>query len=103
MAKEPIKEHLRTILKKMFEGTGLEYSDQYVQTDDCYLNHVWKEEEEKAYVDWLADYLYNNVGARKELMKISGKNKEECRRAAQQFASFFGWTTVERKQTQETK
>lgn len=97
MRSAPIKEHLRIILQKMFEGTGIEYSDEYVKTDDWYLNYVWKEDEEKAYIDWLADYLYNNVGARKELMNISGKNKKECLKAAQQFAAFFGWTTVERR------
>ena len=98
MRSEPIKEHLRIILQKMFEGTGIDYSDEYVKTDDWYLNYVWKENEEKAYVDWLADYLYNNASARKELMSITGKNKKECLKAAQQFAAFFGWTTVERRQ-----
>lgn len=97
MRSEPIKEHLRIILQKMFEGTGIDYSDEYVKTDDWYLNYVWKEDEEKAYVDWLADYLYNNASARKELMSITGKSKKECLKAAQQFAAFFGWTTVERR------
>lgn len=98
MRKTPIKEHLRIILEKMFEETGIEYSDEYVKQDDWYLNYTWTEKQEQEFVDWLTNYLYNSLPARKELMQITSKNKEACKRAAQQFATFFGWTTIERKQ-----
>ena len=98
MRKTPIKEHLRIILQKMFEETGIEYSDEYVKQDDWYLNYTWTEKKEQEFVDWLADYLYNSLPARKELMQITSKNKEACKRVAQQFATFFGWITIERKQ-----
>lgn len=98
MRKTPIKEHLRIILQKMFEETDIEYSDEYVKQDDWYLNYTWTEKKEQEFVDWLADYLYNSLPARKELMQITSKNKEACKRVAQQFATFFGWTTIERKQ-----
>ena len=103
MRNQPIKEHLRIILEKMFEGTGIEYSDEYVKQDHWYLNYGWSEQQEQDYIDWLSNYLYTNTAARKELMRISTKNKAECKKTAQQFASFFGWTTVERKQTKETQ
>lgn len=81
----------------MFEGTGIDYSDEYVKTKDWYLNYVWTEDQQRDYIDWLADYLYKTSGARKELMNISSRGKKECKKAAEQFTMFFGWTTVERK------
>jgi hypothetical protein len=97
MTTEPIKKHLRIILEKMFEGTGIPYSDEYVKTNDWYLNYKWTEDQENEFTDWLADYLYNNSDARKELMALSNKSKAACMKAAIQFSSFFGWTTSEKR------
>jgi hypothetical protein len=97
MRDKPIGSQLRIILEKMFEGTGITYSDQYVKTDDWYLNYRWTEEQENEFTDWLADYLYKNSQARKELMALSTKSKAACMKAAIQFTSFFGWTTSEKR------
>ncbi len=97
MRDKPIGSQLRIILEKMFEGTGITYSDQYVKTDDWYFNYRWTEEQENEFTDWLADYLYKNSQARKELMTLSTKSKPACMKAAIQFTCFFGWTTSEKR------
>jgi len=89
--KEPIKPHTQIILMKMFEGTGIKYSDEYVQTSDWYFNHSWTEEEENQFIDWLTSYLQENSGAREEIMRINSKNKSLCNLAAKNFAAWFGW------------
>lgn len=94
LAKEPIKPHTQIILMKMFEGTGHTYSDEFVKTNDWYLTHSWTPKEEKEFVDWLTEYLYDNSGAREEIMRVNSKNKQLCKMAAQNFCAWFGWTTT---------
>jgi hypothetical protein len=91
MRKKEVSKHLRVILEKMFENTGIEYSDDYVQSDNWYLDYQWTEEQEEEFVNWLADYLIENEEARKELLYSTVKSKKMCSLAARQFVTFFGW------------
>jgi hypothetical protein len=101
MRSKELTKHLKIILEKMFEGTGIEFSEDYVNQDSWYLNYTWSEAQQKEYTDWLTDYLYENSEARKELMNFPNKTKKDCKKVADQMVLFFGWTTVERPQIKE--
>ena len=87
----PIGEQLRVILEKMFEGTEITYSDDYVKTEGWYLNYEWGTKEKENYTQWLSDYLYSNKEARAEIMSIPTKNKKKCLASAEAFVNFFSW------------
>jgi hypothetical protein len=89
----PVKPHLEIILMKMFEGTGINYTPEYVKTQDWFLTHSWTEQQMDEYIEWLADYFYNNADARQEILNSTTKSKPYCKKAAEQFACFYGWTT----------
>jgi len=93
MTKAQISKHLRVVLQKMFENTGIEYSDEYVQTEGWYLRYKWKESERKDFIKWLSEYLQENEEAREELLMGESKEKVVCNVAAKQIATFFGWTS----------
>jgi FKBP-type peptidyl-prolyl cis-trans isomerase (trigger factor) len=101
MQKKQISIHLRIILQKMFENTSIEYSDEYVQSDNWYLNYQWTEEQEQEFINWLANYLSENADAREELLYSKVKSKKMCGLAAKQFVTFFGWTMDLKKEKQE--
>lgn len=101
MQKKKISTHLRIILQKMFENTGIEYSDEYVQSDNWYLDYQWTDKQEQEFTDWLANYLSENADARKELLYSTVKSKRMCSLAAKQFVTFFGWAMNLKKEKQQ--
>jgi len=101
MQKKQISIHLRIILQKMFENTSIEYSDEYVQSDNWYLDYQWTKEQEQEFINWLANYLSENADAREELLYSKVKSKKMCGLAAKQFVTFFGWTMDLKKEKQE--
>lgn len=98
----PIKEHVRIVLQKMFEGTGIEYSDEYVKQEYWFCNYQWTDKQHSDYVEWLTDYLYKNKEARKQIMTTPTKIKSLCRLCAEGFAAMFGWTFTEINFNEET-
>jgi hypothetical protein len=103
MQQKKLTKHLTIILEKMFEGTGIEFSEDYVNQDSWYLNYAWPEVIQENYTTWLTGYLYNNAEARKELMNFPQKNLKQCKKVAEQMVLFFGWTTIKTPEITETK
>ena len=58
---------------------------------DWFHSFEWYEEQEEEFIEWLADYLYNNKEARKELLRFPSRSKKVMRRAAEQFVFNYGW------------
>jgi hypothetical protein len=84
-------EHLQVVLRKACEMVGADPEKIDFGEKDWYYSHSWTKDEEDGFVKWMTDYLYKKVSARRELMSLSARNKERCRKAAQQFASFYLW------------
>jgi len=84
---------LQTILTEMFTRVGDTYDEDKTSSDAWYEAHEWTQEEQDSFIDWLADYLYNNRDARKFLMSYPYKNKKHCRATASQFNAWYGWKT----------
>jgi hypothetical protein len=85
--------HLEAILRKMCECVGAEYEKMTFADHEreWYDKYSWTEEESEKFTTWMTDYLYTNSKARRELMRLSHKNKKNCRKAASTFVSWYGW------------
>ena len=86
------EKHLRFILDTMCSHVGADYSKIDFKVDGWYKQHRWTEVQQEAFAKWLAEYLYKNVGARKELMEANIKNKGHCKKAADYFMFNYGWS-----------
>jgi hypothetical protein len=82
---------LEIILSEMFRRVGDTYSSDKTKDNFWYYAHEWTESEERDFVDWLTEYLYNNKEARKELMAFPTKNKNRCDRVSNYFVLWYGW------------
>lgn len=58
---------------------------------EWYYTHSWTTWQEQKYIEWMAQYLYNNTGARKELMRFPFKRKELCHKVAAWFTAMHLW------------
>jgi hypothetical protein len=96
-----VKNHIDVLMTKMFEMVNLDWSNPEVKADydvfnrekQWYLRNEWTVEQERAFVDWMTNYLMTNAGARRYLMGYPSKNKKRCWLAAMEFASWYGWKT----------
>ena len=86
-----MNEYLINILKEMCLRVGAYYDKIDFKSNDWYLQYFWNEEEEKDFVNWLSDYLYNNTKARNSLVTFPRKNKKETRKVAEEFVWNYGW------------
>ena len=98
---EIVKYHIDVILTKMFDIVNLDWSNPEVKKEyavfekgsQWYWKNEWTQEQERGFIEWLANYLYNSSGARKTLMTYSPKNKKRCHDAALWFNFQYGWKT----------
>ena len=92
-------EHTTIILKEMCSRVNADY-DKVPFGDEEMLyfdRYEWNDEQQKEFKIWLANYLYTNTKARKEIMSISHKNKKRCQNAAEIFNSWHGWRSARTK------
>ena len=74
--KAMLREPIRTIVKKMFEIAGHEFSDKIEfcdKRDPWYLKHTWTQEQCDEFFKWLKDELTNNA----ELRMMTGIPKSD--------------------------
>lgn len=85
--------HLATILKKMCSCVKADYNEIDFKSSDWFRQHKWSQKQEKLFQNWLAEYLFKNREARKELLEFGTySNKTRCRRAAEEFTFMYGWS-----------
>lgn len=91
MPEKKMSDSLVVVLKKMCDIVGADFDSIQFESDDWFLKHSWEEDQEKEFIDWMADYLYKNRIARLEMTKITNNTKRNCRNAAVQFVWNYGW------------
>jgi len=82
--------YLKTIFTEMCNRVDADYDSIDFQKEDWYYQYEWTQEEENSFIEWVADYLYNNSEARKILYGIHIKNKKLCKKAAEGLI-FYCW------------
>ena len=89
-------EHLEIIMKEMCARVEADYDSLDFKDDDdrYFMKYEWNKEQEQAFVTWMADYLYENEPARREVMNNPRKNKKNCEKAAGEFAWNHGWRSM---------
>jgi hypothetical protein len=87
--------HLTVILKEMAQRVKTNYETFPWSIDDWYQINDWTEDEQNDFHKWLTEYFYKNSKARKELLRTSIKNKEICKKAANDFIFRYGWKLKE--------
>ena len=85
-----MNQELKIILDEMCSRVGASNID--FRSDHWYEDYTWAEEEEKDFINWLADHLYKNREARK-IFKYLKKNKRDCNKASNKFVLNYGWKT----------
>ena len=96
--KQPIasfREHMQVILRKMCADVNADPDKIDFGADNWYWEHQWTESEEAEFKEWMANYLYSNTAARREIMSISHKNKKNCKEMARWFIWNHGWKIKE--------
>lgn len=83
--------HLKIILKKMFQMVGEDFSEEYMNQDMWFHNHVWTKEQEDSFLQWMENYLFENNEARNVLMEVPRKERSIIRYACNSFILDYGW------------
>lgn len=83
---------MKIILKKMCDLVGADYYEIDFTEDRWYTKYSWTHKQEGEFKKWLADYLFNNVEARLELMVSGLRVKRHCDKAAIYFSFNYGWS-----------
>lgn len=91
MNKNRFEKHLTIILKEMCKRVGVKFDDIDFDDPEWYMKHSWTTKEMDDFIQWLADYLYNNTEARKEVMRIPKRTKKDTKKVAQFFVFDYGW------------
>lgn len=96
--KKDFGEHLTVILKEMCSRVGADYDKMPMQDKEqqWYYRYSWTEDDEIKFIEWLTNYLYASIKARRELMTITSKNKKRCKEVAQFFVFNYGWKRMAR-------
>ena len=88
-----ISNELKPVLTKMCEyvNANPEEIEWRNEEDPYFWKYEWTQKQEQDFINWLADYLYNNKEARNAIMEYPRKNKKICRRVAEFFVWNYGW------------
>lgn len=79
--------HTSIILKEMFARVGANIEGFDFSKENWYWDYEWTEEEEKAFIDWVADYLVKNKLAHKG----SYRGKKYNLHQAEKIVHNYGW------------
>jgi hypothetical protein len=82
---------LNTVLKEMCHRVGADFNKIDFPSGGWFLEATWTQEEEEDFKKWLADYIYNNKEARKEITSYRTNTKKNARQFAEQFIFNYGW------------
>ena len=85
-----MNQELKTILDEMCSRVGAK--DVNFEEDNWYLKHTWTMEEQDDFINWLANYLYENKEAREMFVNLR-KVKRDCNKASNKFVLNYGWRT----------
>ena len=81
----------------MFKIVKQDFTWEYTKREDWYLKNTWSDEQQIEFKNWLVDYLYNNLEARKEIMNVPIRNKKTIISVVDWFLLDYGWTTIPQK------
>lgn len=84
-------EHLEKILRQMCLVVGADFDTIDFKAPEWYYEHEWSEDDETKFTEWLRDYFYNNIDARRELLSRTTKNKKYTTDSAKEFIWMYGW------------
>jgi len=87
---EKFSEYMTEILIEMCNRVGTTVDKIDWDDDEWYRSHEWTRGEERDFEDWLVNYWYNNVKARRALTTCH-KHKGRLRMAASEFILNYGW------------
>jgi len=83
--------HTKKILKEMCKVAKVDFNKENFDTEQWFTKHSWNEKQEKQFRKWAIDYLYNNSGARQEILSINLKDKKLITKAVNWFIFQYGW------------
>ena len=90
-------ESLQIILKEMCNRVGADSESIDFSSPDWYTKYEWTMQECKQFEDWMADFVYKNAKARREITNYSYKNKKRAEKVAREFTFMYGWRYCERE------
>ncbi len=94
-----MKTPIEIIICKMCTIVGADRKTIDIKKDHWYKEYSWTAEQEQNFTQWLADYLFKDIKARKAIMTYSWKkNKNYCLEIAELFVAWYGWKTKEKKE-----
>ena len=91
MKHKDMPESFKVVLKEMCKRVKAPYTKINFDTPEWYLEYSWTEEEQKDFIEWMVDYLYNNSKARREILSTPIKNKKLITKAVRFFVFDYGW------------
>ena len=83
--------HMAIVIKEMCSRADVDYDSLDLTTDDWFIEYTWTAEEEEQFINWLADYLYENDCAREEIMVYPNKDMKFCGTAAMCLSYYYGF------------
>jgi len=82
---------MRKVLRKLCAVVKVDPNAVKFNSDDWYREHTWTQAQEQRFVAWMANYLYTDTKARREISTVWTKDKKRCQDAAREFALWYGW------------
>jgi len=87
-----MEEHLTFVLQEMCSRVSADFDSIDFKQSNWYTQYEWFVEEEAEFTEWLADYVYRNKDARRELTtRYYRITKRDAREFAKQFVWNYGW------------
>jgi hypothetical protein len=83
--------HLKHVLEQMCSVVEADPTEIDFKEEKWFWKYEWSIDQEKAFIKWLADYLYSNKGARAEILETPWRNRKHCEKAAKFFVWNYGW------------
>lgn len=91
----PINNVLKPILSKMCEMVGVESNQVDFKAEQWFWEHTWTQKQEDEFIEWLTQYLVDNIEARRLAMRFPTKRRKQCKESAEAFVWNYGWKTAE--------
>jgi len=88
---EDLNKYLQIILAEMCSRVGADPLKIDFKKSDWYREYSWTKDDEKLFIEWLTDQLYDNKFMREKILEVPRKNKKHCRKAAEWFVFNYGW------------
>ena len=86
--------HIQAVLREMCKRVEADTENIDFGKHNWFWEYEWTKEQEKDFVEWLADYLYTSTEARREMARFPRKTKKDCSKVAYWFVWNHGWKTA---------